>query len=313
MVELLCSVPLVSALLGACGPPPPLATGYVEGEFVDIAPLANARIKAVSVARGDRVEPGAVLAEVEDEDARIALASAEAAVHRAAAELADLQEGSRPEEIAALEAAVAAAAANADRSRREADRQARLGAQRVTSQAQLEDARSAADMAEAAVAEAEARLQTARLPARPQRIAAAHAALAGARAAREASGWQLSERQLRARSAGTVTDILRHPGEVAGPAAPVLTYLPHDAVKLRVFLPEAALASVEIGTRLSVTCDGCPTLSAHVTWIAAGPEFTPPVIYSREARQKLVYMVEAGPDVAGLLKPGQIVEVRVAP
>lgn len=313
MAEVLCALPFAAALFGFCAPPLPLATGYVEGEFVQVAPLATARIEGLAVRRGDRIEPGQVLAEVEDEDASIAVASAEVAVKRARAELADLQEGSRPEEIAALEAAVTAARAHAERTTREADRQTRLSEQRVTSQAQLEAARGAADMAVAAVAEAEARLETARLPARAQRIAAARAAVTQAEAGLEAGRWQLAQRRLRANAAGTVTDILRHPGEVAGPSAPVLTYLPDGAVKLRVFLPEAALASIAVGTRLAVDCDGCQRIEARVTWIADHAEFTPPVIYSREARQKLVYMVEAIPTANGSLKPGQIVEVRALP
>jgi HlyD family secretion protein len=47
-----------------------------------------------------------------------------------------------------------------------------------------------------------------------------------------------------------------------------------------------------------------------VTYVADSPEFTPPVIYSLENRQKLVYLVEARPDAgAEALKPGQIVDV----
>lgn len=313
MADLLCSLPVIATMLGLCAPPPPLATGYVEGEFVQVAPLVTARIDALRVRRGDRIAPGQVLAAVEDEDAGIAVAAAEAAVQRARAELADLQEGSRPEEIAALEAAVAAARASAEQTTREAERQTRLSEQRVISQAQLEVARGAADMAAAALAEAEARLETAHLPARAQRIAAARAALTGAEAALAASRWQLTQRLLRANAAGTVTDILRHPGEVAGPSAPVLTWLPDGAIRLRVFLPEDALAGIEVGTRLAVACDGCPRSEARVTWIADHAEFTPPVIYSREARQKLVYMVEAAPEGDAALKPGQIVEVRLPP
>ena len=65
---------------------------------------------------------------------------------------------------------------------------------------------------------------------------------------------------------------------------------------------------------LAVQCDGCPPdLTARVTYAAPEPEFTPPVIYSLETRQKLVHLIEARPegdDTA--LKPGQIVDVRIA-
>jgi HlyD family secretion protein len=48
-------------------------------------------------------------------------------------------------------------------------------------------------------------------------------------------------------------------------------------------------------------------MTAQVTYISPRPEFTPPVIYSREARDRLVYLVEARPSV--LLNPGQPVDI----
>lgn len=313
MVEFFCALPLISALLTGCAPPPPLATGYVEGEYVQVAPLVAARISDIVVSRGDAVTAGQVLARVETADASAALDAAEARLQRTMAELGDLTHGSRPEELAALEAALAAAEANATRAAADAAREDRLQARGISSQAQGAALRAAAEVAHAAVAEAKARLETARLPARADRIEAARAAVAEARAARDASRWQLDQRSIRAVGAGVVTDIIRHPGEIAGPSAPVLAYLPDGAVRLRLFVPEPALASVSVGTGLAVSCDGCPPLSARVTWVSDHAEFTPPVIYSRETRQKFVYMVEARPEPKGALKPGQIIEVRLAP
>ncbi len=65
---------------------------------------------------------------------------------------------------------------------------------------------------------------------------------------------------------------------------------------------------------IDVRCDGCPDgLTATISHVADSPEFTPPVIYSIENRQKLVYRVEALPDPgADLLRPGQIVDVSLA-
>ena len=81
-----------------------------------------------------------------------------------------------------------------------------------------------------------------------------------------------------------------------------------------VFVGETAVAGLAPGTELAVRCDGCPDgLTATVSYVSDEPEFTPPVIYSVENRQKLVYRVEArpGPD-ARALRPGQIVDVGLA-
>lgn len=313
MADFLCTIPLVAGLFAACGEPPPLATGYVEGEYVAVTPLATARIVEIPVHLGDRVEKGAVLAQVDESDAEIALAAAEAALSRAESELANLEEGSRSEELAVIEATAASARANATRTEREAARQKRLVRERASSQSQYDAAQAAADMAAAAVTEAEARLAVARLPAREKQIEAARAAVREATASRDAARWTLGQRRLVAPAGGTVTDIVRHAGEIAGPSMPILAFLPDGAIKLRLYVGEGDLASIDAKTKLAVSCDGCPPLSAVVTHVADEAEFTPPVIYSRDARQKLVYRVEARPEGGTKLKPGQIVEVRRAP
>jgi len=313
MADLLCALGFLAALLPYCGSSAPLGTGYVEGEYIHIAPIAAARVEMLEVQRGDRVEAGQLLVQMENRDAAFALAGAEAAYTRAASALADLEKGGRTPEIAASEAAVASARAHADQTAREAVRQERLLAQRVSSPAQLDDARAAADMAQAALHEAEARLAVVALPARPDAIAAARATLSEAGANREAMEWQLQQRRLTAPAPGIVTDILRHPGEMAGPSAPVLVFLPDGALRLRFYVSEADISALALGTRLTVGCDGCAPVTATVSFIADEAEFTPPVIYARDSRQKLVYLVEAVPDPGNALKPGQIVEVWAEP
>ena len=234
MMGFICAVPLVSSLFTACAAPPPFATGYVEGEYVLIAPIAAAQVLDLPVGRGDRVTAGQVVAQMETQDARIALAEAEAGLAKAQNELANLQEGRRPEEISVLEAALTSARAQADEAGKEVARQESLRARNVSSQSQLDQARTETEVARARVAEAEAQLSVARLPARAQEIEAARAAVAGARAARDAAAWQLDQRRLTAPRPGTIFDVIRRPGEMAGPSAPVLSYLPDGAVKLPV-------------------------------------------------------------------------------
>ncbi len=107
--------------------------------------------------------------------------------------------------------------------------------------------------------------------------------------------------------------MIRNAGDVAGPSAPVVSLLPDGGVKLKVYVPEAAFSGLEPDALLAVNCDGCaPGLTARISYISPDPEFTPPVIYSLETRQKLVYLVEARPEGdARSLQPGQIVDVRL--
>lgn len=309
----LCALPLIATLLSGCAAPPPMATGYVEGDHVMIAPVSVAELASLSVTRGQRVQAGAPLAQQESRDARIAVDQATATLAQAESQLENLREGRRPEEIRVIEAALASARAQAIESERTALRLAALESRGAATSAQREDAQTALTMAQAKVAEIEANLAVARLPARKAEIAAAEAAVRAGQAGLEQARWVLEKRSLTAPTDGVISDLLRRPGEISGPAAPILTMLPDQAVKLRLYLPEAQLAQVRTGTRLEVHCDGCgPGLTATVSYVADGPEFTPPVIYSLQNRQKLVYLLEARPDDATALKPGQIVDVSLA-
>jgi HlyD family secretion protein len=313
-MSFLCALPLAASLLSACAAPKPLAVGYVEGEYALLAPIDVAEVDAVGVKRGDRVKPGEPIAQMESRDARIALAQAKAALAEAQAQLADLRIGKRPDEIAALAAAVDMAKAQAADARRKFERARDLLKKGTGTQADYDTASAAFDTAGAQVNQAEANLAVGKLPARPEAIKAAEERVTQAQSELNAARWRLSKRVIRAPAAGRVSDIIRNPGDVAGPTAPVVSMLPDGAVKLTLYLPEPSFSSVRIGTLLDVDCDGCkPGITARVSYVSPDPEFTPPVIYSLETRQKLVYLIEARPtDPDSPLQPGQIVDVRIA-
>ena len=79
---------------------------------------------------------------------------------------------------------------------------------------------------------------------------------------------------------------------------------------VRFFVPEQAVAAYRPGARVRFRCDGCPDgLGATISYVSPRPEFTPPIIYSREARDRLVFMVEARPENGARLVPGLPVDV----
>ena len=90
---------------------------------------------------------------------------------------------------------------------------------------------------------------------------------------------------------------------------PVVSLLPPGNIKVRFFVAETAVAKVALGDAVQVTCDGCQPIAAKVTFIARAAEYTPPVIYSLEERNKLVFMIEARTDTPGNLRVGQPVNV----
>jgi len=305
---------LAAALTGCNGdnPHPPLQ-GYVEGEFLRIASPVAGRLVALEVKRGDRASRGAPLFTLDTENEAAARQEAAERVRRAEAQLANLRKGRRPTEIAAIEAQLAQARAALALSEANLKRQEQLVAARFIAPERMDEARSAFARDRARLAELAAQLATAKLAARPDEIAAAQAEADAARAALAQADWRLTQKSVAAPQAGMVNDTFFVLGEWVPAGAPVVSLLPPANLKLRFFVPQERLPALAPGTPVQASCDGCgEPFAATVSFISAQAEFTPPVIYSRDNRAKLVFLVEARPDPAraARLHPGQPVDVR---
>jgi HlyD family secretion protein len=140
----------------------------------------------------------------------------------------------------------------------------------------------------------------------------AEAALRSAEARLASSQTRLMRRQVFSPAAGTIQQIYFRPGETVPTSRPVLALLPPGNIKLRFFVPEAELPRIALGDTVRVSCDGCrETLPARVSFISRSSEFTPPVIYSLEERNKLVFLIEARTDRIDNLRVGQPINITL--
>lgn len=312
-MSFICSLPLIANLVAGCTQALPMATGYVEGEHVLLAPVEVSTVVALKARRGDMVKAGDTLAVLEDSDARIAVSSATAQLAQAKSQLDDLKQGRRPEEIAVLEASRNASAVKVTDAERALNRVSSLSKRGIATSADLDSATTALDLARSQLEQAEANLAVGKLPARDNAILAAEHQVEVASAALEQAKWRLSKRVIAAPASGEVSDLILNAGDTASPSSPVLAMLPDGAVKLKLYFPEPMRVRLKPGTTLAVQCDNCPPgLEASVSFVSNEPEFTPPVIYSLENRQKLVFLVEAK-ELGGkaALKPGQIIDADI--
>jgi HlyD family secretion protein len=95
---------------------------------------------------------------------------------------------------------------------------------------------------------------------------------------------------------------------------PVLSIMPPGNMKLRFFVPETELPKLAVGDEVKVTCDNCAAdLTAKIYFIATTAEYTPPVIYSLDERNKLVYLIQARPSRPDSLRVGQPISVFLNP
>jgi HlyD family secretion protein len=113
---------------------------------------------------------------------------------------------------------------------------------------------------------------------------------------------------------GTVQQIYFREGETVPAQRPVISIMPPGNMKVRFYVPEADLPKLAIGDEVRVTCDNCSAgLTAKIYFIATSAEYTPPVIYSLDERNKLVYLVQARPSRPDALRVGQPVSVFLNP
>jgi len=287
--------------------------GWVEGDFVFVGPDDMGRVETLAVREGDQVSAGAPLFAVDADLQQSDVNTTTAQVAEARARLARLEAAQqRTEEVAVLEAQERRAEAMLMLSTAELERQQTLTAKGVGTQAALDTAKSNFNRDTAALDQVRRQITVARLSAREEDIAAARQTLAAAEARKNAAETKLARRRLAAPVSGAVQQVYYRPGEMVPAGRPVVSILPPGNIKLRFFVGEPALSTVKLGDAVEVTCEGCAKrIAAKVSFIARSAEYTPPVIYSLEERNKLVFMIEARPDASDGLRVGQPVSVAL--
>lgn len=306
----------VLALLAACGQKAADGfQGYAEGEFVLVAAPAAGKLEKRWVQRGQQVEAGAPLFALEQENEKAARREAEERVRNAEERVANLAAGRRAPEIEAVAAQEKQAAAARALSEQQLKQQKGLFEKGYLSQAGMDAARANYDRDIAKVAELEAQNRLARMAVgRDREIGAARADVETAKAVLAQSDWRLAQRAIAAPAKALVHDTLYNEGEWVQAGSPVVSLLPPGNLKIRFFVPEDMVGRLQLGQAVSANCDGCANpVAAKVSYISRQAEFTPPVIYSREQRKKLVFLVEARPEPADAakLRPGQPMDVHV--
>lgn len=301
-----------AALLAACAPASEESrnVGYVEAEYIYVAAPQSGWIEKLNAVEGDQVDIGQILFELDKDRERAMHAEAAGRVNQADAQARDISSGARPAEIASLEAQLRDAEAQLVFAQAELDRSLPLVEDGIVAAVTGDRLIANRDRARAQVAAAEEAIRVARLAGREAAQEAALAARDVASSALAQADWNMAQRTVSARRSGRVEQVFYRQGEFVGAGAPVLALLPEDNLKVRLFVSQADLPRLEVGSALKVTSDGLAApVDGRVSYIASEAEFTPPVIYSAESREKLVFLVEARLPAGTGLHPGLPVDV----
>lgn len=282
-------------------------SGNIEVTAAQVSFKIPGRVVQRLVSEGESVTNGQIVAYLDKTELEQEVAMRQADAQTAQAVLAELEAGTRPEEIEQAAAALEVVQAEAVRVAGEFARQQELFTQKVISAREFDAAQAASSMAAAKVREAEAHLTLLQKGPRDETIRAARSRLEQARQALALAETRLGYTTLRTSLSGIVLAEGIEDGEYVVPGTPVVTVGDLQNVWLRGYLNETDLGRVTIGQAVCVVTDTYPgkVYEGRLSFIASQAEFTPKNVQTTKERVKLVYRIKidlANPNQE--LKPG---------
>ena len=303
----------IACILLGCSPSIPQYQGWVDADMLFIGADEVGRVKTLSVSEGVNVRAGDALFAL-DQTTQSADADAAAAALKEAQSQLDRVEAAqqRPEEIAVLEANLKQAQASLDYSTADLDRAKNLVERGFAPQSRLDQAKSVFDHDRAALETIKRQITVGQLSGRVEELNLARANVEQAKAQVKAAQARMTRLNVVSSVAGRVQEVYYREGEIVPQGRPVVSILPPDLMKVIFFVPQAIIPHLGVGDQINVSCDGCAKdLNAHISFISAQAEYTPPQIYSLEEREKLVFRIEARPSNPSLLRVGQPVSITL--
>ncbi|WP_294535076.1 efflux RND transporter periplasmic adaptor subunit [uncultured Rhodoblastus sp.] len=256
-------------------PQPILIQGEVDATRIDIAGRVNGRVGKLPVARGENVAKGQLLVEIDNPELMTKLRAATAALGVAKANLANIEAGVRPEQIAQKKAATDIANANLLLSDKTYKRVNELAAGGNAPLQRLDEASNALQVAQRSAEQAKLAHEEAVAGATAEQKAIARANVAQAEASIDTVQAQVDELVVRAPIAAQVYQVGAELGEFVSPGAPLLSLVDLNDVYIRFDLREDLVRGLKVGDEIAMQA---PALSdrafkAKVKTIAARGEY----------------------------------------
>lgn len=289
-------------------------SGNIEMTDAEVSFKIPGRVAERLVSEGETVQAGQLVARLDAGELGQEVALRGAEIRAAAAALAELETGSRPEEIAQAEAVVRRAQADVARARAEFRRLKTLYEQENVSVQDYDAARTVVDVTEAKLREAQAQWRLVQKGPRIEKIDRARAQLQQAKEALALAETRFSYSILASPLTGVVLSHHIEPGEYVAAGTPIVTVGNVEQVWLRAYVDEADLGRVKVGQATTVTIDTYPNKAyeGRVSFIASQAEFTPKSVQTEKERVKLVYRIKvtiANPAME--LKAGMPADARI--
>lgn len=288
----------------------PLFQGYVEGENLYLSSPFEGKIVKKAVSRGERVKKNQLLFQLDPNPEAIGVEQLKQSQQEAEYTKADLEKPRRALEIQALQDQVRIVEANLTLAKIRLKRYNELYEKQAVDLDHLDEARSHLEQLQATKAQAVANLDLGMMGARVDQVNAQNTRIVQARHALEVGVWKLAQKVLTAPVDGIVFDTYYQEGEFVPAGRPVASLLPRENIRIEFFVPARFLPKIELNQLVDFTCEGCaPINQAKITYISPEAEYIPPLVYSRENSDKIVFRIKAKILDPSHFKPGQPVEI----
>jgi HlyD family secretion protein len=244
-----------------------VAGGYVVAHHkIQLGSKVVGRVAWIGVEKGDRVKKDQVLVRLDNTEYRAQVEQARGAMEAAAARLAQLQTGSRPEEIQQARARVDETEANLRNAQTNFDRTRGLDRDGVVSKQELDRARDQLDMARAQAEQARKNYELVRQGPRREEIDQGRALLEQARGALRYYETMLDATEIRSPIDGTVLERLVETGEMVttmfvgetGAKSSVVSLADLNDLQVEVDISQTEFARVSLGQPCAVVPDAFP-------------------------------------------------------
>lgn len=286
--------------------------GYIEGENLYLASPYSGKLIHNWVKRGSHVKKGQKLFSLDDNPQILAIKEAEAVLSQGTEILSDLQKPKRKPEIEAIMAQIEQADAQIQLAKLRYHRNQTLYSKHAIDMDSVDGAKEHWLETLKLKAQFEANLDLAKLGARENQIKAQQSLIASSFYKLEQIKWQLSQKTVYAPSDGIIFDTLYYPGEFVPEAKPVMVFLPPKHMRVEFFVPVTDLPLLQLKKVIQFSYAGSSAINeAVINYISPSVEYAPPVVYSRENNDKLVYRVKAVLKEPWHNHPGMPVDVAV--
>lgn len=280
--------------------------GYIEGTNIYIASPYDGYLKRKYVVKGQKVKKDELLFQIEPNPEELVLNQLKAAVTESVHSLKDIELPRRPLEIKALEDQVKQIEASLELAQLRLKRLTELYKKQAVDLDHLDEARSVVKQLEASKDQAISNLELSQLGARIQQIKAQKARVSQAEFALKVGEWKIAQKTLKAPADGFMFDTYYQEGEFVPATRPIGALLPLDQLHLEFFVPVSELPHFYLNQTIIFKCESCKEESkATLDYISPEAEYIPPLVYSRDNNEKIVFKIRARLSDPLIYKVGQ--------